>query len=366
MNNKERANRGVQSTLAALALLGGLTFDDYRNQEQSNPSSQEPTPITTTVRPSKEEASSLLFTSTVTPTETLTSFPSFTPTPTAEAIPNSFPKEGVVFDSEEGVKDEETKGPITYRVKKGDTLFKISKEHNNIPVDILYNMNQEVIGENPDLIKPGQELLIIDWGPVEASRDFARRKAEKMIKQGEKINWVSFTLNREMSIREIAEMYDVEEDKIISLNGIKDQTKTLPKDYYLMLPIDEGFAFTEADRKEGRRWQPMPGIPLGAIWWESPTGEKNVEPSYPNIAYTVIPCPVESWVDVTWSTADNLPADQFLPEEITNIPANRVWEIVDEKGNKRNETREGFLVHGKQKITHTGSCKIEAGKWISQ
>lgn len=259
---------------------------------------------------------------------------------------------------------EEPQGPIVYVVKEGDSLSKISQEHNNLPVEIIYNMNSQVIGDNPDLIRPGQELLLVRWNSVDASRHLASRRAQEVAKKGEMLDWVYFTLTSELSANEVADFFGISAEGIASLNEIDDPNIKLPKDYYLMLPIDEGFAFTETDREEGRRWRPMPGISLGAIWWESPTGEKDVEPSYPNIAYTVIPCPIESWVDATWSTADNLPADQFLPEEITNIPANRVWEIVDEEGNKTSKMKEGFLVHGKQKITHTGYQKVEAGEWV--
>lgn len=85
---------------------------------------------------------------------------------------------------------EEIQEPIVYTIKEGDTLTKISWEHNNIPVEIIYNMNREIIGDNPNLIKPGQGLLIIYWGPVEASHDFVYKRMMEMVKRGKQITWV--------------------------------------------------------------------------------------------------------------------------------------------------------------------------------
>lgn len=48
---------------------------------------------------------------------------------------------------------------ITYIVKKGDTLYAISKKYKTT-VNKLYNDNKKVIGNNPNLIKPGQVLTI--------------------------------------------------------------------------------------------------------------------------------------------------------------------------------------------------------------
>ena len=50
----------------------------------------------------------------------------------------------------------------TYTVKSGDTLWAIAKKHlgsgNRWPE--IYDKNRSVIGDNPDLIKPGQVLTI--------------------------------------------------------------------------------------------------------------------------------------------------------------------------------------------------------------
>lgn len=47
----------------------------------------------------------------------------------------------------------------SYTVKGGDTLSKIGQHHGVAWRDI-YEANKDVIGDNPDLIKPGQTLRI--------------------------------------------------------------------------------------------------------------------------------------------------------------------------------------------------------------
>ena len=47
----------------------------------------------------------------------------------------------------------------TYTVKSGDTLSKIGQHHGVAWRDI-HEANKDVIGDNPDLIKPGQKLRI--------------------------------------------------------------------------------------------------------------------------------------------------------------------------------------------------------------
>lgn len=52
--------------------------------------------------------------------------------------------------------------PARYTVVKGDSLSKIAKKHygNGNLWKKIYSANRGVIGENPDLIKPGQVLVI--------------------------------------------------------------------------------------------------------------------------------------------------------------------------------------------------------------
>lgn len=50
----------------------------------------------------------------------------------------------------------------TYTVKSGDSLSKIAQQHygNANAWTKIYNANKTTIGDNPDLIKPGQRLTI--------------------------------------------------------------------------------------------------------------------------------------------------------------------------------------------------------------
>lgn len=263
-----------------------------------------------------------------------------------------------------GEPKEEIKEPIIYTVKEGDTLTKISQEHNNLPVEIIYNMNREVVGDNPDLIKPRMEFLIIYWDPVRASEDFVYRHYREVIRKGGEIDWVYFNLEKETSLEEIANYVGVEIQALSKLNEISDPTKPLPKGYYLMIPAEEGFAFTEQDRQANRRWIPKPGISLNYIWWENPTGEAIAGPWYPNIAYMIEEGKKEIWTDGVWSTAHpsfiNAPED-FKVEEITDIPYD--VELKDAEGNII-EIRKGFKVYGKHREYISVSRKVEAGEWI--
>lgn len=52
--------------------------------------------------------------------------------------------------------------PKTYSVKSGDTLYALAKKFygNGNDWNKIYNVNKSVIGKNPNLIKPGQKLVI--------------------------------------------------------------------------------------------------------------------------------------------------------------------------------------------------------------
>ncbi|MEG4960311.1 MULTISPECIES: LysM peptidoglycan-binding domain-containing protein [unclassified Microcoleus] len=52
----------------------------------------------------------------------------------------------------------------SYTVKEGDTLYGIAEQFygDGNEWEQIYLANQEVIGDNPDLILPGQQLTIPD------------------------------------------------------------------------------------------------------------------------------------------------------------------------------------------------------------
>ena len=62
--------------------------------------------------------------------------------------------------------DEEQPAPVTQIVEPGDSLSKIASQH-GITWQEIYEVNQDTIGDNPDLIHPGQELIIPNAGEVE-------------------------------------------------------------------------------------------------------------------------------------------------------------------------------------------------------
>lgn len=53
-------------------------------------------------------------------------------------------------------------GQTSYTVKSGDTLSGIAKQHlgDGNKWRAIYDANRQVIGDDPDLIKPGQQLVI--------------------------------------------------------------------------------------------------------------------------------------------------------------------------------------------------------------
>ncbi|MDD3532374.1 MAG: LysM peptidoglycan-binding domain-containing protein [Candidatus Shapirobacteria bacterium] len=349
--SKERGKGNWRLALSAMVLVGELGLGDYQG------GSEQPvfSPTSLDKKSSFNINSELLAENTVCLTSQENNL---------IKINQTVERPGTEADTAWSCPTEEVQGPITYIVKEGDSLTKISREHNNLPVGIIYNMNSQVIGDNPDLIRPGQELLLVRWGQVEASRYLVSKKTQEAAEKGEAPGWIYFTLTSELSAGEAADFFGISVEKITSLNEIDDPDIKLPKDYYLMVPVDGGFAFTETDRLAGRRWQPRPGVAFEAIWWEDPAGQVAANPEYPNRAFMMEPFPSESWVNETWSTADQLPSENFIPETVTDIPANRIWEIVDEEGEVTQEERAGFLVYGRHKITHTGYRKVEVGEWI--
>lgn len=68
-------------------------------------------------------------------------------------------KTNKILDPEEYSSTYEEDKFIYYTVKKGDNLTKIAKKY-KMTWQELYNKNKEIIGDNPNLIRIGQKLLI--------------------------------------------------------------------------------------------------------------------------------------------------------------------------------------------------------------
>ncbi len=62
--------------------------------------------------------------------------------------------------------DLSTKAVRTHTVVRGDSLWKVAKQYlgNGNHWKVIYEANREVIGANPDLIRPGQVLTIPEEG----------------------------------------------------------------------------------------------------------------------------------------------------------------------------------------------------------
>ncbi len=265
----------------------------------------------------------------------------------------------------EGLPEYMPVGPTEYIVQPGDSLWKIAQEHGGIPWQIIYSMNRGEIGEDPEYIEPGMKLLIQHWGPVEQSRYLAQEKMEATLEKGEPLSWVFFDLGREMDVEAIAEYFGVEVQRLVEFNEIDKSNSVLPPGYHVMVPSDQGFAFTEEDRQAGRRWYPLQevSIRMDSIWWESPLGQGRVGPWWPNEAKIMVPVGREYWLKATWSTANNCPEDECRVDIVTDIPAPVTFTIKEKDGSEREEVREGFLVRGWKKITHTEFEPALAGEW---
>ena len=59
-----------------------------------------------------------------------------------------------------------TRPPKIYTVKPGDTLSDIAQWFDLRGYRPLYDWNKTVVGQNPDLIFPGQRVVVVPGGPV--------------------------------------------------------------------------------------------------------------------------------------------------------------------------------------------------------
>lgn len=77
-------------------------------------------------------------------------------------LENILEQESSDIDDESGEQEEQASGGQVYRVKPGDCLWKIAAEQlgEGTRWTELYRLNQDVIGEDPDLILPGIHLLM--------------------------------------------------------------------------------------------------------------------------------------------------------------------------------------------------------------
>lgn len=263
--------------------------------------------------------------------------------------------------AEETSQPEEAIPPTVYEVQPGDSLWKISQEFGT-PVEIIRGMNSEVVGDD-DLIHPGDELLIMYWDSVEQSYYLSQKKMEAACERGEELSWVHLPLGEETSALELANFFGIDSQELVELNEIENPEVLLPEGYYLMIPIGEGFAFTEKDEEAGRRWRPISGLSMDRIWWENPFGGP-AGPWYPCEAKMMVPVVVEYWYADTWSSASYCPPDSCIVDFVTDIPEDAVFSILQPDGTYKDEVRHGVRVYGKKKMTHTEFRPEKAGEWV--
>jgi LysM repeat protein len=48
-----------------------------------------------------------------------------------------------------------------YEVQKNDTLYSISRKYPKMTIEQLKDLNKEVLGGNPNILKPGSKLKVI-------------------------------------------------------------------------------------------------------------------------------------------------------------------------------------------------------------
>jgi peptidoglycan DL-endopeptidase LytE len=150
---------------------------------------------------------------------------------------------------------------VTYKVKNGDTLQSISKKY-KVPVGELKNLN----GLTSTKLKVGQTIV------VSADSDLSTRQKEKSKGKGNRnqppvkaaINevdqdFITYKVAKGDTLQGLAEKFDLEEEEIIDLNGLK--KKGLAPGKFLRLPkpepSDEGefIALGEPGKGQLAKWR---------------------------------------------------------------------------------------------------------------
>jgi LysM repeat protein len=95
-----------------------------------------------------------------------------------------------------------------YRVRRGDTIYKISKSFNITPTAIAYSNNLR----NPSRIYPGQKLVI----PAKGST-----KSTSSVKVGSSARKVIHLVKKGETLYKIANRYKTSVSKLMNWNGLR-------------------------------------------------------------------------------------------------------------------------------------------------
>ncbi len=114
---------------------------------------------------------------------------------------------------------------MTYIVKKGDAIWKIADKF-NITNDEIIDMNEL---ENPDLIYPGQEIII--------PNDNYRDSIDNNVKEENNSEYLNYSVEKGDAIWKIADKYNVASNEIINVNNLENPDLIYPEQT-LIIPIN--------------------------------------------------------------------------------------------------------------------------------